>query len=169
MDTRFGGRESHPRVPAWAIFTGSSPVPAFDGRRTRTSSEEETTATRDSLSDAPLHAIVLLFIEGFLVCGFLATFVYAPEVDASNKDNSFWAHLNGKPRSLPVTYTRKSFDSLFFTGQPTPACPLFFSLFVFLRFLLSPFPATPFFFLPSLYPSTAVLAVLCVLTGQTFR
>nr|XP_031843773.1 ammonium transporter Rh type A isoform X2 [Nomia melanderi] len=57
--------------------------------------------TTDSLS----HAIVLLFIEGFLVCGFLATFDYAPEADAGNRQNSASPHLNGKPSSLPVTYT----------------------------------------------------------------
>ncbi|OAD55793.1 Ammonium transporter Rh type B [Eufriesea mexicana] len=51
------------------------------------------------------HAIVILFVEGFLLCGFLATFDYAPEADASNRENSYSPHLNGKPSSLPVTYT----------------------------------------------------------------
>ncbi|KAK1134645.1 hypothetical protein K0M31_007425, partial [Melipona bicolor] len=58
-------------------------------------------ATRSSL----WHAIVLLFIEGFLLCGFLATFDYAPEADAGNRQNSYSPYLNGKPSSLPVTYT----------------------------------------------------------------
>nr|XP_034184192.1 ammonium transporter Rh type A isoform X6 [Osmia lignaria] len=57
--------------------------------------------TRNNVS----HAIVLLFIEGFLLCGFLATFDYAPEANAGNSQNSFSPHLNGKPSSLPVTYT----------------------------------------------------------------
>lgn len=76
--------------------------------------------TTDSLS----HAIVLLFVEGFLLCGFLATFDYAPEADAGNRQNSFSPHLNGKPSSLPVTYTRKFLDSLFFTAPPYPLFPL---------------------------------------------
>ncbi|XP_003700058.2 rhesus blood group-associated glycoprotein Rh50 isoform X3 [Megachile rotundata] len=57
--------------------------------------------TRNNVS----HAIVLLFIEGFLLCGFLATFDYAPEANAAYRQNSFSPHLNGKPSSLPVTYT----------------------------------------------------------------
>ena len=74
-------------------------------KRARVKGEGEMT-TRSSLS----HAIVLLFIEGFLLCGFLATFDYAPEADAGNRQNSYSPHLNGKPSSLPVTYTRKSYD-----------------------------------------------------------
>lgn len=51
--------------------------------------------------------IALLFVEGFLLCGFLATFDYAPEANAGNTQNSFTPYLNGKPSMLPVTYTRK--------------------------------------------------------------
>ncbi|XP_034946674.1 ammonium transporter Rh type A isoform X2 [Chelonus insularis] len=48
--------------------------------------------------------IILCFLQGFLVCGFLATFDYAPEANASRSENSFSAHLNGKIVSLPLNY-----------------------------------------------------------------
>lgn len=80
--------------------------------------------TRSSLS----YAIVLLFIEGFILCGFLAMFDYAPEADAGIRQNSYSPHLNGKPNSLPVTYTRKSFESplilpLYFSTYNSFTCP----------------------------------------------
>ncbi|XP_011688785.1 PREDICTED: ammonium transporter Rh type A isoform X3 [Wasmannia auropunctata] len=50
------------------------------------------------------HAITLLLIEGFLLCGFLALYDYAPEVDASNRLNSVYPYLNGQSNSLPVTH-----------------------------------------------------------------
>lgn len=73
------------------------------------------------------HAIVLLFIQSFFLCGFLATFDYALEADASNRQNSHSPHLNGKPTSLPVTYTRKFLvDSIFFNGDFLPSFSTFF-------------------------------------------
>lgn len=95
--------------------------------------------TRNSL----WNAIVLLFIEGFLLCGFLATFDYAPEADAGNRQNSYSPHLNGKLSSLPVTYTRKSYDlGLSRWGPPTAFYPYSSSSFVF----LFPFPSSFSFF-----------------------
>ena len=73
------------------------------------------------------HAILLLFIQSFFLCGFLATFDYALEADASNRQNSHSPHLNGKPTSLPVTYTRKFLvDSIFFNGDFLPSFSTFF-------------------------------------------
>ena len=57
--------------------------------------------------NGPVPAIMLLFIEGLLLCVFLITYDYAPEADASKPENSVVPHLNGKSNSLPVTYTRK--------------------------------------------------------------
>lgn len=54
------------------------------------------------------HGITLLFVEGFLVCGFLAFFDYAPEANGKNKQNSFFAYLNGRENTLPAEYARKS-------------------------------------------------------------
>lgn len=80
------------------------------------------------------QAIVLLFIEGFLLCGFLATFDYAPEANAGYQENSYSPHLNGKQDSLPDTYTRKSLSHLFaapFLRHPvfrgTPSSPFLFA------------------------------------------
>lgn len=49
--------------------------------------------------------IALCFLQGFLFCGFLATFDYAPEANAARSENSFSAHLNGKATSLPLNYS----------------------------------------------------------------
>lgn len=59
------------------------------------------------MTTALAHGITLLFIEGFVLCGFLAIFDYAAEADAGDKRNSFLPYLNGRPSRLPVTYTRK--------------------------------------------------------------
>lgn len=56
----------------------------------------------------PMHAVVLLAIEGLLLCGFIAIFEYAPEVSATNRDNVYAFSLNGRSRGLPITYARKS-------------------------------------------------------------
>lgn len=85
------------------------------------------------------HAIVLLFVQSFLLCGFLATFDYALEADASNRQNSYSPHLNGKPTSLPVTYTRKFLvDSIFFNGDLLLFHPSSSSTSIFSLFLLFP-------------------------------
>lgn len=66
-----------------------------------------TMLVRMRMCDGPEHAIILLLIEGFLLCAFLAIYDYAPEADAGNRQNSFAPHLNGKSNSLSVRYTRK--------------------------------------------------------------
>lgn len=66
-----------------------------------------TMLVRMRMCDGPEHAIILLLIEGFLLCAFLAIYDYAPEADAGNRQNSFAPHLNGKLNSLSVRYTRK--------------------------------------------------------------
>lgn len=89
------------------------------------------------------NAIVLLFIEGFIVCSFLATFDYAPEANASVRENSYLPHLNGKTNDLPVSYTRKSYDlGLSRWGPPMAFYPYSSSSFVF----LFPFPLSFSFF-----------------------
>jgi len=65
------------------------------------------TMLRIRICNGPEHAIILLLIEGFLLCAFLAIYDYAPEADASNRLNSVQPYLNGQSNSLPVTYTRK--------------------------------------------------------------
>lgn len=60
------------------------------------------------ICDATVHAIVPLFIEGFLLCAFLAVYDYAPQADARKHQNSVVPYLNGESNSLPVTYTCKS-------------------------------------------------------------
>ncbi|KAG5326942.1 RHAG protein, partial [Acromyrmex heyeri] len=60
---------------------------------------------RMRMCNGPVHAIILLFIEGFLLCAFLAIYDYAPEADASNRLNSVHPYLNGQSKSLPTTYT----------------------------------------------------------------
>ncbi|XP_011870750.1 PREDICTED: ammonium transporter Rh type B isoform X2 [Vollenhovia emeryi] len=64
-----------------------------------------TMVVRMRMCDGSEHAIILLLIEGFLLCAFLAVYNYAPEVDASNRQNSFAPHLNGNLNSLSVRYT----------------------------------------------------------------
>ncbi|XP_028044921.1 ammonium transporter Rh type B isoform X2 [Monomorium pharaonis] len=56
------------------------------------------------MCDGRERAILLLFIEGLLLCAFLAIYDYAPEADASNRQNSIAPHLNGKSNSLSVRY-----------------------------------------------------------------
>lgn len=53
------------------------------------------------------HGITLLFIQGFLLCGFLGIFVYGQATNAVLAQNSVSPHLNGKRWTLPVTHTRK--------------------------------------------------------------
>lgn len=109
-------------------------------------------------SNSLWNAIVLFFIEGFLLCSFLATFDYAPEADAGNRQNSYSPHLNGKPSSLPVTYTRKSYDlGLSRWGPPTAFYPYSSSSFV----SLFPFPS--FFLIFLLLPGSTWH--LCWLVG----
>lgn len=62
---------------------------------------------RTRMCDGLMQAIMLLFIEGSLLCAFLAVYDYAPEVDAGKRQNSFAPHLNGESNSLPVSYTCK--------------------------------------------------------------
>lgn len=112
---------------------------AFSQASVRVKREGEMT-TRSSLS----HAIVLLFIEGFLLCGFLATFDYAPEADAGNRQNSYSPHLNGKPSSLPVTYTRKSYDLGLSRWGPTPPFHLHLARLSLLSRVFTPFLRFPF-------------------------
>lgn len=53
-----------------------------------------------------IQAIILLFIEGFLICGFLSIFEYSPEANASANANSFLGHLNGRAAiNLPSNHT----------------------------------------------------------------
>lgn len=54
-----------------------------------------------------MQAVMLLCIEGFLLCAFWITYDYAPEANASTLQNSVAPHLNGKSNYLPVTYTSK--------------------------------------------------------------
>lgn len=96
------------------------------------------------------HAFILLLIEGFLLCVFLAIYDYAPEADASNRQNSFAPHLNGKSNSLSVRYTRKfyigaiiSYDFPFL---------LFSSFFLFLFFFSSTVNSCSWYILPSSFP-----------------
>lgn len=59
------------------------------------------------MCDNTMHAILMLCIEGFLLCAFWVTYDYAPEADAGKLQNSVPPHLNGESNYLPVTYTCK--------------------------------------------------------------
>lgn len=57
--------------------------------------------------DTRERVMILLLIEGLLLCAFLAMYDYAPEANASIRENSVALHLNGKSSSLSVSYMRK--------------------------------------------------------------
>ncbi|XP_050449446.1 ammonium transporter Rh type A isoform X1 [Cataglyphis hispanica] len=63
------------------------------------------TCNSTRICDATVHAIIPLFIEGFLLCAFLVVYDYAPQADARKHQNSVLLYLNGESNSLPVTYT----------------------------------------------------------------
>ncbi|XP_029169614.1 ammonium transporter Rh type A-like isoform X2 [Nylanderia fulva] len=56
------------------------------------------------ICDGLMHAIMLLFVEGILMCTFFAMY-YAPKADAALRENSVAPHLNGESIFLPVSYT----------------------------------------------------------------
>lgn len=54
------------------------------------------------------HGITLIFIEGFIIAGFLAIFEYGQEADARLIENSTHPNLNGNQQSdAPRAYFRK--------------------------------------------------------------
>ncbi|XP_025270676.1 ammonium transporter Rh type B isoform X3 [Camponotus floridanus] len=61
--------------------------------------------TRMRICDNVTHAIIMLWIEGILLCAFWVMYDYAVEADASKQKNSVVPHLNGASNDLPVTYT----------------------------------------------------------------
>ncbi|XP_077261192.1 rhesus blood group-associated glycoprotein Rh50 isoform X4 [Temnothorax americanus] len=74
-------------------------------RMTRRTMNPCTVLVRILTCNGPERPIILLLIEGFLLCAFLAIYDYAPEADAGNPQNSFAPYLNGKSNSLSVSYT----------------------------------------------------------------
>lgn len=88
-----------------------------------------TMLVRMRMCDGPEHAIILLLIEGFLLCAFFAIYNYAPEANASNRLNSFAPYLNGQSSSISVTYTRK-----FYIDAAISLFPLFSSFFLIICF-----------------------------------
>jgi len=96
-----------------------------------------TMPVRMRMCNGPMHAIILLFIEGFLLCAFLAIYDYAPEADASNRLNSVHPFLNGQSKSLPITYTCEfNNDAVIFCHYYFSCFPYYLFYFAYCQFFL---------------------------------